>query len=100
MSKTEDGGVSPNSVNPLMELDHGFNEKINLITEDFFNLPSPHITLEHMLQLKMRIKQAYNEGIDGVVITHGTDTLEETAYFLDITLFRHYHIVIYPYLSR
>ena len=86
MSKTEDGGVSPNSVNPLMELDPGFNEKVNLITEDFFNLPSPHITLEHMLQLKTRINQAYTEEIDGVVITHGTDTLEETAYFLDITL--------------
>ncbi len=34
-----------------------------------------------MLQIKQRIDQAVQEGVDGVVITHGTDTLEETAYF-------------------
>lgn len=39
-----------------------------------------------MLALKQRIILAIDQGIDGVVITHGTDTLEETAYFLDLTL--------------
>jgi L-asparaginase len=39
-----------------------------------------------MFELKERIKAAKEEGLDSVVITHGTDTLEETAYFLEMTI--------------
>ena len=39
-----------------------------------------------MFELKQRIMQAIEEGYEGVVITHGTDTLEETAYYLELTL--------------
>lgn len=54
---------------------------------NFLNLPSPHITPAVMNQLRLFIEQELNQhGYDGVVVTHGTDTLEETAYFLDITL--------------
>lgn len=45
-----------------------------------------HITVETMFELKDRIKEAKQEGLDSVVITHGTDTLEETAYFLEMTI--------------
>jgi L-asparaginase len=54
---------------------------------NYLNLPSPHITPAVMNQLRLLIEQELNQhGYDGVVVTHGTDTLEETAYFLDITL--------------
>lgn len=86
MSKEADGNVTTNNMNPLLNQEELLAGKVNLIVEPIFNIPSPHMTLRRMLELKERIQKAYTENVDGVVITHGTDTLEETAYFLDITL--------------
>ncbi len=80
------GGVSPDAANPLLDAAITTPENVELIVEDIFNLPSPHITPAHMLQIKARIQAAQAAGIASVVITHGTDTLEETAFFLDTTI--------------
>lgn len=80
------GGVSPDVSNPLMDAPIHIDDDVELIVEDIFNIPSPHMTSKEMLQLKERIQLAHLSGVDGVVITHGTDTLEETAFFLDTTI--------------
>ncbi|WP_308440210.1 asparaginase [Levilactobacillus andaensis] len=86
MSQNDQGEVVPNAKNPIAQEETILAGRVQLITDEMFNLPSPHMTPVEMLKIKQRIDQAEKDGIDGVVITHGTDTLEETAYFLDLTL--------------
>ncbi|MGT2961065.1 asparaginase [Streptococcus caballi] len=75
------GNVNPSADNPMNHV--GFElDDIDLTVVDFFNIPSPHVTPYHMLALYHKIRDTAGQ-YDGVVITHGTDTLEETAYFLD-----------------
>ncbi|QIL46918.1 asparaginase [Vagococcus coleopterorum] len=83
---SQTGEVSTEQSNPLLNFSNMNDTETELIVEDFLYVPSPHITPEHMLALKERVAKAATENFAGVVITHGTDTLEETAYFLDITV--------------
>ncbi|EOD6824298.1 type II asparaginase [Campylobacter upsaliensis] len=50
------------------------------------NIDSSNMRDEIWLKLAQEINKLFASGVDGVVITHGTDTMEETAYFLNLTI--------------
>ncbi|MCC5911637.1 MAG: asparaginase [Clostridiaceae bacterium] len=61
----------------------------------FDTIPGPHFDPEKMMKLqKLVLETIHRDDITGVVITHGTDTLEETAYLLDLTIQSNKPIVI------
>src|SRR5262245_14346770 len=71
------------SVNEVVGLVPEVSKYAEIETEQFVNLPSPSITPEHWLQLSKRISEIFRTRpeIAGIVVTHGTSRLEETAYF-------------------
>ena len=92
MQADASGAVVTSQDNPMNHVTNPL-EGIEVHALDFLNLPSPHIKPKHMLALYHKIKEEA-DNYDGVVITHGTDTLEETAYFLDTMEIPHMPIVL------
>ncbi len=56
--------------------------------EQIVNLPSSKLTPDVWLVIGKRINEIFatEPGVSGIVVTHGTDTMEETAYFLNLTV--------------
>ncbi|OLO42594.1 L-asparaginase [Alkalihalophilus pseudofirmus] len=68
---------------------------IQIEVHSLFQLPSMHIDFDRMLELKKKIDKVFeDETVSGIVVTHGTDSLEETAYFLDLAVTDQRKIVV------
>src|SRR6202030_2209240 len=63
------------------------HELADVSVEQIANIGSPTMSSHLCLTLAKRIQEVLNDpDIDGLVVTHGTDTMEETAYFLSLVV--------------
>lgn len=89
MRKDETGKVVPAvSGHELLESLPELTKQANWDVCDFSNVASCNMDPDQMRNLANVIEQHFRDdsSLRGIVITHGTDTLEETAYFLDISI--------------
>jgi len=95
IDKTTGGAVPHFSGTELIKMIPGASQIADVTCYDFGMYPGPHVTPDLMLTLSEKIKELISKSkIDGVVVTHGTDTLEETAYFLDLAIDTEIPIVV------
>ena len=79
------GGVAPkltaqDLIATVPELEHA----ADIETVDFRRSPGASLTIDDIAELAARLRQETEAGAEGIVITQGTDTLEETAFLLDL----------------
>ena len=90
---TISGGLDPETGQPrslgaadLVALVSSLDEQVDIEEEDFARIGSSSMTPEIQFRLAMRVRElfALREDLAGIVITHGTDSLEETAFLIDL----------------
>jgi L-asparaginase len=81
------GNVPAHAGEALVEFTPGLEQLGEFRLENWAMLPACHLGPERLWELRERVSAIAEAGdVRGIVITHGTDTLEETAYLLDRTL--------------
>lgn len=80
---TAGGAVPTLRGRDILALAPGIDEIAQLEIDDWGAYPGPHMTIERMWALRQRIAEHLaRPEIDGIVVTHGTDSLEESAYLV------------------
>lgn len=82
-NKLESGKLNGKAILSMCQLENEMD--IELI--DLYQIPSMHMSFEHLNLLNTTVHKVFEDtSVSGIVITHGTDSLEETAYFLELTV--------------
>ncbi len=85
------GGLS---VENLISGVKGIEDLATITIKQISNIDSANMRDEIWLKLAKEINSLLDSDFDGVVITHGTDTMEETAYFLHLTIKSHKPVIL------
>jgi L-asparaginase len=81
------GNIPTHAGDALVELTPGLEQLGPYRIENWAMLPACHLGPERLWDLRQRVSEIVTSGgVEGIVVTHGTDTLEESAYLLDRTL--------------
>ena len=81
------GAVPALTATEILEATRGIDAITGVETEEWGAFPGPHMTVERMWALRNRIAEhLVRPEVTGVVVTHGTDTLEESAYLVGRSL--------------
>lgn len=89
------GNVPTHGGEALMRLAPGIERISPVRIEDWARMPACHFDQARLWALRERVRELAGSGAaKGIVITHGTDILEETAYLLDRTLDRQVPVAI------
>lgn len=78
------GGAVPTLTGAeIVAATRGIDEVADIEVEQWGILPGPHMTVERMWSVRNRVAgHLARSDVDGVVVTHGTDAMEESAYFV------------------
>lgn len=78
------GGAAPSLTSKeILDATRGIDAITGVETEEWGSFPGPHMTVERMWALRNRIREHLaRPEVTGIVVTHGTDTLEESAYLV------------------
>ena len=82
------GGAVPSlSGDQILARMGGLRELAEIEYREYGKYPGPHVTPRMMGEIaRIAAEECARADVEGVIVTHGTDTLEETAYFLDLAL--------------
>ncbi|MGH3218692.1 MAG: asparaginase [Streptosporangiaceae bacterium] len=72
----------------------GLGAAVPVRARSFRNMPGAHLGIDDVLELAAEIRRAFRDGARGVVVSQGTDTLEETAFALDVLLAEQRPVVV------